>query len=539
MKKLYLIFLLALVLRFYHLDTNPPSPYWEEAAIGYDAYSILKTGKDFHGNKFPLIAFESFGDYKPSLYFYATVPAVAVLGLNTFAVRFPSAFFGSLTILLIYFLVKQLFPKPASPSQGGTKQNLALISSFFLAISPWHLQLSRVGFEANLGLFLVVLGAWLFLKSLRKPVWLIPAVSSWALSLYTYHANRIFIPLLGLAFGLFFLKKLLQKKQKSLITLVIFILLCLPLAIRLNDSAIKQRFLETSAFSTLDPIIKSNQLIKADGGGKLARFVHHRFWHYKDIFIDHYLDHFTFDFLFLSGDTNPRHSTQLVGSLYLIQLPLLLWGLLSAFRKKDKKILPLIIWLLLAPIPAGLTKATPHALRSLPMIIPLTIISAYGLAELIKSRKKVVFSLAVVFVFIILAFEFNRYLFIYHKNYPAAYSSHWQYGYKEMIDYVGKNQEKYDNIFITRELGRPSIYYWFYTQTDPREVQQLNNKVSKDQGEYLQFNNIFFGDLSPSTATNKPNLVVISPDQELLEKGALLKEIKDLNQQTAFKIYEI
>jgi len=531
------IFLLALVLRFYHLGTNPPSPYWEEAALGYDAYSILKTGKDFHGNKFPLIAFESFGDYKPSLYFYATVPAIAVFGLNTFAVRFPSAFFGSLTVLLVYFLVKQFFSKPASPTGG--LNSLALISSFLLAISPWHLQLSRVGFEANLGLFLVVLGAWLFLKGLHKSIWLIPAVASWALSLYTYHANRIFIPLLGLAFGVFFFKKLLQKKQKSLAALVIFIFLCLPLAVRLNDPTIKQRFLETSVFSTIDPVIKSNQLIVADGNTRLSRLIHHRFWHYKDIFIDHYLDQFTFDFLFLSGDTNPRHSTQLIGSLYLIQLPLLIYAFLSAFRKKDKKILPLIIWLLLAPIPAGLTKATPHALRSLPMLIPLTILSAYGLTELIKLKKKYILLALVVFVFIILAFEFNRYLSIYHKNYPQEYSSHWQYGYKEMANYVNQHQEKYDNIFITRKLGRPSIYYWFYTKTDPQKVQEINNKVNKDQGEYLQFNNIFFGDLFPCAASNAPNLIVISADQELPEKGTLLKEIKDLNQQPVFKIYEI
>jgi len=92
-KPLIAVLILAAVLRFYHLGFNPPSPYWEEAALGYDAYSILKTGKDFHGHSWPLIAFESFGDYKPSLYFYATVPSVAIFGLNTFAVRFPSAFF--------------------------------------------------------------------------------------------------------------------------------------------------------------------------------------------------------------------------------------------------------------------------------------------------------------------------------------------------------------------------------------------------------------------------------------------------------------
>ena len=101
---IYLILALAFFLRFYRLDSNPSSLYWEEAALGYDAYSILKTGKDFHGNFLPLVAFESFGDYKPSLYFYAAVPSIAIFGLNEFAVRFPSALFGTLTVLLVYFL---------------------------------------------------------------------------------------------------------------------------------------------------------------------------------------------------------------------------------------------------------------------------------------------------------------------------------------------------------------------------------------------------------------------------------------------------
>ena len=107
----FIIFVLAVFLRFYKLSSNPPSLYWEEAALGYDAYSILKTGKDFHGNKFPLVAFESFGDWKPSLYFYTLVPSIALFGLNEFAVRFPSAFFGSLTVLLTYFLVKSYLLK--------------------------------------------------------------------------------------------------------------------------------------------------------------------------------------------------------------------------------------------------------------------------------------------------------------------------------------------------------------------------------------------------------------------------------------------
>jgi len=483
---LSLVLLLSVVLRFFNLDQNPPSLYWEEAAIGYDAYSILKTGKDFHGNSFPLVAFESFGDFKPSLYFYVTVPSIAVFGLNTFSVRFPSAFFGSLTVLIIYLLSKQLFKN----------KSVALTSALFLSLSPWHLQLSRAGFEANLGLFLATFGAWLFLKALKKPFWLFPAVISWGLSLYAYHSNRIFIPLFGLAWGLIYFKKLNLKK--SILAVITFGLLILPLSLKLNTPEVKQRFLQTSAFATLDPIEKSNQLILEDGNGIIPRIIHHRFFQYANIFFDHYFDQFNFDFLFTSGDSNPRHSTQLVGSLYLAQFPLLLISLYFLFKLKQPTALALALWLILAPVPAALTKATPHALRSLALIIPLALISGYGLAKILKS-KLLVYLLSLVFVF-----EISRYLYIYHHDYPRLHSFHWQYGYEEMVKSVQAKKPNYETIYITRELGRPSIYYWFYTQTDPQKVQVLNNTVLKDQGEYLQFENIIFGDPDPE----KPALVV-------------------------------
>lgn len=525
---LLLIFLLALGLRFYHLGINPPSPYWEEAAIGYDVYSILKTGKDFHGNSWPLVAFESFGDYKPSLYFYTAVPAIALFGLNVFAVRFPSALFGSLTVLLIYLLSKEL-------KIGNWKLNI--LAALLLAISPWHLQLSRAGFEANLGLFFVVLGAWLFFKGLKKPKYFALCALSFAFSLYAYHADRLFVPLLGLSFGLFHLKKLWQNKFSSLLAMAIFFILAWPLATKLNTAAVKQRFAQTSAFATLEPIIKSNQLIEVDDDGRLAKLIHHRFWHYKDIFIDHYLDQFNFNFLFLSGDTNPRHSTQLVGSLYLIQLPLLFWGILLAFKRKDQQLWPLIIWLLLAPVPAALTKATPHALRSLPMLIPLTIISAYALIQLIKEAKKSLVMVMILIVFSLgLLFEHSRYLFIYYRDYPRLYSQHWQYGYQQMVNYVAQNQDSYDQIYITRQHGRPSIYYWFYTQADPRLVQALNNQIPKDQGEYLQFNQISFG--LPDSDKLMPNSLIVTSGQTPSSQARLLKEIKALDNQVVFSIYQ-
>jgi len=487
-KPLIAVLILAAVLRFYHLGSNPPSPYWEEAALGYDAYSILKTGKDFHGNSWPLVAFESFGDYKPSLYFYATVPSVVIFGLNTFAVRFPSALFGTLTVLLVYFLIKD--------------KRTALIASLLLAISPWHLQLSRAGFEANLGLFLLVLG-----------VFWSPAL---ALSMFAYHANRILAPLLFLVLAA--TGRIKNFWRSSLV----FLVLILPILWQFNSPVVRQRFAETSAFTTLEPIIKSNQLIAADGGGIIARLIHHRFWQYSQIFLTNYFSHFNFNYLFLQGDANPRHSIQTVGGLYLIEAPFLLYGLLQSLKKRTKTDLMLLAWLFLAPIPAALTLASPHALRSLAMLIPLTIFTARGVI-----RFKKIF-------FIILILEFSRYLYLYHQVYPNQWASQWQSGYREMVQYVDANKDKYNQIYITRSLGRPSIYYWFYTKTDPRLVQAVNNSVPKDQGEYLEFGKIKFqdGNYLPDS------LIVLSADTPPLSFAKLIKEIKNINKQTVFFIYE-
>lgn len=483
--KIIAVIILAAVLRFYQLGQNPPSLYWEEAAIGYDAYSILKTGKDFHGNLWPLVAFESFGDWKPSLYFYTAVPSVAVFGLTPLAVRFPSAFFGTLTVLLIYLLVKD--------------RRVGLTAALLLAISPWHLQLSRAGFEANLGLFLLVLG-----------VFWSPAL---VLSMYAYHANRLLAPLI------FILLAVSGRMKKILPNAAVFLILALPLLLQFNSPFIRQRLAETSALTDLAPIIKSNQLIAADGNTWWAKIIHHRFWHYKDVIVDHYLDHFGGRFLFISGDNNPRHSIQTVGGLFLIQLPLLFLG----WRRQWFW----LFWLLLTPLPAALTVATPHALRTAAMLVPLSILSAYGLFRLKRWAW---------LAGLLLILELGLYLKNYYVDYPRQYSNQWQYGYEQMVKAVAKRQDRYEQIFITRELGRPSIYYWFYTQTDPRQVQAVNNQVKKDQSEYLEFGKIKFG--RPPEELPEKSLAVFGPSEGIPAKANLIDEIYDLSGNLAFRIYE-
>jgi len=151
------IFVIALAIRLVKLDTVPIELFGDELDAGYQAYSILKTGKDIRGYKFP-IYFHSLSESKAPVYLYATVPFVAVFGLNEWGVRLPAVFFGMAGILFIYLLAKELF----------SDEKIATVSLLICSILPWHIQYSRAGLEETLLMTLVTGGIYFFLKSFRR-----------------------------------------------------------------------------------------------------------------------------------------------------------------------------------------------------------------------------------------------------------------------------------------------------------------------------------------------------------------------------------
>src|SRR6185437_281404 len=128
-----LIFFIGSFFRFYQLGTVPGSMDWDEVSFGYNAYSVLNIGKDEYGASYPLL-FRAFGEYKQPVYAYLDVLSIGLFGLTSFAVRFPSAFFGSISIVFVYLLVFELFKK------YKFAKNLALLTMLFYAVSPWSIQ---------------------------------------------------------------------------------------------------------------------------------------------------------------------------------------------------------------------------------------------------------------------------------------------------------------------------------------------------------------------------------------------------------------
>src|SRR5688572_6123301 len=127
------ILALGLVLRLLLLGQHPGGFAADEAAQGYDAYSLLKTGKDQWGVSWPIVSFRSFADFKAPLQTYLMLLPVALFGLTEFATRLPSALVGTMAIFVIYLLAGEIFKN----------KKIALLSALILATSPWHLQFSR------------------------------------------------------------------------------------------------------------------------------------------------------------------------------------------------------------------------------------------------------------------------------------------------------------------------------------------------------------------------------------------------------------
>src|SRR5260221_307718 len=472
------IVIIAAVLRFYQIGSNPPSMSWDEVAWGYNAYSLGIDARDEFGKLLPHDYIESFGDFKPVMYAYLAVLPVKAFGLTVFATRFPSAFLGTLTVLLTYFLTIRIF-QGFKKKEDVELNSIGLLAAFFLAISPWHIMLSRGAWEANVATFFLVTGIWLYLKAVQENMWYLSlSAIGFIASLYAFNTSRVFTPLILVALSLLFWKQLWQHKKQAVIAGIIGILFLLPTLPHLLSPQAKLRFQEVNIFSDSTVVKMANQEVANDNNVSWSKIIHNRRFLYSLDFLQHYFDNLNFRFLFIQGDGNPKFSIQDVGQMYLWDLPFFIAGILYLFRKKEGNWWVVPLWILLGIIPAAIARETPHALRIETTLPTFQIFVAYGFVEfalwLKKSIKIVLTVLGVILFLNILYFQVG-----YYTHYVYEYSHEWQYGYSESIVYVSNMENKYDEIHITETLGRPYIYYLFYTRTNP-DAFRKSAKIYRD-----------------------------------------------------------
>jgi len=538
----FTILVLAVILRFWQLGKVPPSPDWDEVAIGWNAYSLLKTGRDEYGARLPL-TFRSFDDYKPPLYFYLTVPSVALFGLNVFAVRFPSAFFGSLTVLLVYYLVKELF----SNSQFVIRNSL--IVAFLLAISPWHLQFSRIGFEANVALTWQILGVLFFLKSIKKKrfYFLISALF-FGLSLYTYHSARVFVPLLVIVLAIIFRKRLFKMKKTILLSALIALVFVLPLIKIMTSKEGQMRMKGVSAFANpISLLAEDSQRAKQDleRGLWWGRMIHNRRLRYFLRFSESYLAHFNLNWLFVNGEGDvPRHHVPDMGLLYFWELPLILIGIYQLFFLKEK--IPKLIvfsWWLLSPLAASVSADVPHAIRTLCFLPTWQIFTSLGMISFYQWLKKnfkrrLFFVSCCLFLVVCFLLSVFYYLHQYFVHQSLEYSQYWQYGYQQLVQEVKKLEPQYDKIRVSIETEQPYMFFLFYQKYDPQEYLAQGGTGSGGFWEEHHFGKYDFIRFNWENEKKEDKVLWVVTDKELPDEVTVLKTIYYLNGQPAFHIFK-
>lgn len=430
-----MIMLIGGFLRFYDLGSNPNGLYCDEAATGVDALKILKTGTDLYGNYLPIGFMHHGYDYIEPLYTYLTTLSVWVFDLNIFSTRFMAALFGTLTILTTFLLARRLF-----------NDKVALITSIILALSPWHFHISRIGFRAILAPFFITLGLFFLTKIFKKPIFLIPAAITFSLGLYTYSNIKIILPFIFIAFVLFYWKKIIElfkkkrAKQLLFVSVIIFLLIAIPITyagVKNMGEKFDQRVIRISVF----------------WGDSNPTFQ----------FFTNLYKHISFDFLFLNGDSDIKHSLPGFGQMLVILLPFVLASLFLRIKKEYWLVVTLFI---IGLIPAALTnEALPHALRSIGAVPFLEIIAACGIFFLYKKippTKALIKKLFVVIVTTGIIVNSGFYFYNFFFKYPDHSAPIWAHGTKELFEYTKNNQDEYEKIVMNLVLLMPGFTYYDY-----------------------------------------------------------------------------
>ena len=495
-----ILFALGIFLRFWKTDQIPSGFSWDEASIGYNGWSVMKTGSDEWGEKLPL-HFQAFGEWKLPTYIYSTIPFIYFLGLNELAVRLPSMISGILSAVLFGFIWYRL---------KGIKE--AIFSGLLFLFSFWSFSLSRSSFEANVGVFVLLLAIVMILLK-KKAI----AVVLFSVLLYTYNGFRIFIPLF-LPFMLFTYRRNISKANLLKLT-VIFAVAVLPL--------VRFGLVNRSAFSRLDQVTAEGNRIKS--------------------FISNYVSHFQPEFLLLNGDNNLRHFSGKTGQFSYLTTTLALTGIYYLLKKKgrlEKHEAVVLAGLVLSPIPAAITKESPHSLRAICLLPAWLSMATLGFSYL-KNKFNTWSSLnkvLAVVVFFVLLGQYGYFYTDYFGDYKSRSASDWQSGSRQL--FTDKNLLSYDSpVYVTTSNIQPYIFQLYY---NPEVLEKLSYDVSHPafwhKSRLSRINNFYFVDVEEMASyafTKQHGLYVVDPKEvDIIPEGVQYQTIST-NSFPNFYLFEI
>jgi hypothetical protein len=344
----------------------------------------------------------------------------------------------------LYLLIKELFHQ-----EKNFAEKVALFSSFFLAVSFWHTNFSRLGFRVILLPFVLVFSFYFLFKALRKKSIFdsILAGIFFGLGFYTYTSFRMAVLILPFIFIPFwFLYKKESSQKKFLLLTSCFLLLTFFVALPIGIYFLKnpQDFISRAA-----PV----SIFKAEN--PMKEF-------FKSLIL--HLGMFNF-----YGDPNWRHNFSgkpmlfwPVGILFLIGIITSIKELFISKKTKNCSLFTvhclLLSWFFIMLLPGILTReGLPHSLRVAGTIPPAFIFSGLGafwvyqILEKKLKNKLTLNALVIFFLAFVLISEFNKYFLVW-ANKPEV-KSEFNQEYLRMGDYLNSLPEDFEKYVIVNRGG--------------------------------------------------------------------------------------
>ena len=533
-----LIILLAVSLLIRLIKIDNLSLFGDEIDVGYQAFSLLQTGRDYKGNFLPTYI-QSLSESRAPLLIYLTIPTVKIFGLNPLGVRLPPIIFGVLSIYLFYKLIFLL----------SKSDKLALYSSAALSFMPWHFHYSRSAFEVTLLLSIILAAIYFTLKFIEtsRQKYLYFAIIHFCLSFYTYNTANIFVPLIILFLFFNNFKKITSKinLKNFFVSFAIFFCLTLPLIYQIFFGTAANRFNLISIFH--DQTLIDNIITKRTSFSSSTQLVE-KIFHNKPVvwgktFIQSYLSSFSLPFIFSSGDQiNIRHSLPGFGLVFLVFLPLIIKGLFS-LNFKDKLHQLIFFWLLISPIAASLTtNGGNHATRLFLMVIPLAYFTGLGLTDILN-QPKIFSKIFISFLFFGFIFEISAYSHEYFTHYPKDFPKPWNFGYRELFSSIPEHSS--NRIFISNSNFNSLLPYLFYQKISPQTLPPINDiesrKIISDMSGFKLTDKIYFINnwYHNNEIFNRVNEIAQPGDTFVLFQLNEIPGDMDLSQQSPLVNYQV
>lgn len=555
---LFFIFLIGFLIRLYKVDLHPPSLLVDEVAIGYNSFSLLETGKDEWNKSFPLI-FQSYGDYKPPLYFYLTLINIFLVGLTPFAVRITSVLSGTILILTTYLIVRLVMQK----------RSVALVSAFLVAFSPWTIMFSRVGIEGNLACAIFSLGILSMLLWLKKDKlkYLVFCALFFSLALYSYHASKIIIPVFSL---LIFVLGIYKKRIKEVIlfTIIIF-LFTTPLLLQVYNGQALIRVQQESLLTI--PISNYGDFNESSFNTWptfLKKIIFYPPLIYLSYIVRNITDNLSIYYLFFdSRGCYPEYCFPGYGFMLSIAAPFFILGFIKILFSRRVEYYFLLFWLLLGLLPSAIMTSPYQPVRSILILPTPMIFVSLGLFVAAKFLSKLCNDKRIIPIFFTVFFlgYFGNFLLwstAYWKSYAFINSSRLQYGYRELVGFLKNDYQNYDKILITRNNWEPHEFILYWWPWDPKMYHSDKNLkyffrdethtwivvASFDKFEFVSNKYGYSSDtdivkrgleIKKANSDAKILLVLQSKNIDLKNNLKYLNKIDFLNGEPAFVLYEL